>query len=92
MRSLSNRFNADGPLQRVPAADKALENGSIEQVEKLLTDAMRNGVQKHFEAAMGRRKFDPDDVEAYVPYVERLWQAAQGAAHAHGQHHAGHGH
>ena len=86
----------------VPAADKALENGSIEQVEKLLTEAIRNGVHKHFDAALGRRKFDPDDVEAgrayveayvpYVHYVERLWQAAQGAAHEHGQHHAAHGH
>lgn len=86
----------------VPAADKALETGSVERVEKLLTDAIRNGVHKHFEAALGRRKFDPDDVkagrayvEAYVPYVhyvERLWQAAQGAAHGHGEHHAGHAH
>ena len=77
----------------VPAADKALEDGSIEQVEKLLTDAIRNGVHKHFDAALDRRKFDPDDVEAgrayvdaYVPfvhYVERLWQAAQGAAREH---------
>src|SRR5665647_1755994 len=80
----------------VPAADKALENGSIEQVEKLLTDAIRGGVHKHFDAALSRSKFDPDDVEAgrayveayvpYIHYVERLWQAAQGAAHAHGQH------
>jgi hypothetical protein len=86
----------------VPAADKALESGSIEQVEKLLTDAIRKGVHAHFDAALGRRKFDPDDVkagrayvEAYVPYVhyvERLWQAAQGAAHGHGEHHAGHAH
>ena len=87
----------------VPAADKALENGSIEQVEKLLTDAIREGVHKHFDAALGRRKFDPDDVkagrayvEAYVPYVhyvERLWRDAQGAGtHGNDQHHAGHGH
>jgi hypothetical protein len=88
----------------VPAADKALENGSIEQVEKLLTDAIRGGVHKHFDAALSRSKFDPDDVEAgrayveayvpYIHYVERLWQAAQGAGHAHAndQHHAGHGH
>lgn len=90
----------DGPV--VTVARKALETGSIEQVVKLLTDAMRNGVHKHFDAALGRRQFAPDDVEAgrayveayvpYVHYVERLWQAAQGAAHAHGQHHAGHGH
>jgi len=87
----------------VPAADQALQSGSIEQVEKLLTDAIRKGVHTHFDAALGRRKFDPDDVkagrayvEAYVPYVhyvERLWQAAQGgAAHDRGQQHAGHGH
>src|SRR5450759_3738269 len=86
----------------VPAADKALENGSIEQVEKLLTDAIRKGVHRQFEATASRRKFDPDDVkagrayvEAYVPYVhyvERLWQAAQGAAHAHGQHYSEHVH
>ena len=82
----------------VPAADKALENGSIERVEKLLTDAIREGVHKHFDAALSRRKFDPDDVvagrayvEAYVPYVhyvERLWLDAQGAGHAHDQHHS----
>lgn len=86
----------------VPAADKALENGSIERVEKLLTDAIREGVHKHFDAALSRRKFDPDDVvagrayvEAYVPYVhyvERLWQDAQGAGHAHDQHHSEHVH
>ncbi|MBE0623466.1 MAG: hypothetical protein IH606_01515 [Burkholderiales bacterium] len=86
----------------VPAADKALESGSIAPVEKLLTDAIRKGVHAHFDAALGRREFDPDDVkagrayvEAYVPYVhyvERLWQAAQGDAHAHDDHHAGHGH
>lgn len=86
----------------VPAADMALENGSIEQVEKLLTDAIRKGVHEHFAAAASRRKFDPDDVkagrayvEAYVPfvhYVERLWHDAQGAAHGHGEHQAGHAH
>jgi hypothetical protein len=70
-------------------------------VERLLTEAIRKGVHKHFDAALGRHKFDPDDVkagrayvEAYVPYihyVERLWQATQGAAHGHHQDHAGHG-
>ena len=86
----------------VPAADKALESGSIEAVEQLLTDAIRKGVHQHFEAALGRRKFDPDDVkagrayvEAYVPYVHyvaRLWRDAQGATHGHGEHQAGHEH
>ncbi len=89
-----------GPV--VPAADQALVTGSIEQVEKLLTDAIRKGVHEHFHAAASQRKFDPDDVkagrayvEAYVPYVhyvERLWRDAQDAAHGHGEHHAGRAH
>ena len=90
----------------VPAADKALEHGSIERVEKLLTDAIRDGVHEHFDAALSRRRFDPDNVEAgrayveayvpYVHYVERLWRVSQDARNAHEKvndhHHAGHGH
>jgi hypothetical protein len=81
----------------VPAADQALEDGSIEQVVKLLTEAVRAGVHEHFHRAWASKRFDPNDVsagrryvEAYVPYVhyvERLWEAASGAAHGH---HAGH--
>jgi len=84
----------------VPAADLALEDGTIDAVVKLLTDAVRAGVHRHYHAAMARRKFAVDDVtagreyvEAYVPYihyVEQLWDAAtRGAAH-HG-HHPEHG-
>ncbi len=83
----------------VPAADRALENGSSEEVEWLLTDAIRSGVHQHFHDALGRRGFDQDDVNAgrayvaayvpYVHYVERLWRAAQGGAHEHGREHAG---
>lgn len=73
----------------VPAADKALEDGSVETVAKLLTDAVRSGVQRHFRAAMNRRKFAVEDIAAgreyveayvsYVHYVERLWEAAAGS-------------
>jgi Family of unknown function (DUF6448) len=77
----------------VPAADKALEDGSVGGVVKLLTDAVRAGVHRHFHAAMDRRNFAVDDVaagreyvEAYVPYVhyvEQLWDSATRAAHGH---------
>ncbi len=77
----------------IPAADRALEDGSIEKVVTLLTDAIRKGVHEHFHAAAGRKKFDVNDVgagrayvEAYVPYihyVERLWQDATGEVHGH---------
>jgi len=86
----------------IPAADRALEDGSVEAVARLLTAAVREGVHKHFHAAAGRRNFDPNDVsagrayvEAYVPYVhyvERLWQAATGGAHAHHPNAAAHEH
>ena len=81
----------------VPAADRALEDGSVDKVVALLAEAVKRGVHEHFHAAQRRRKFDADDVpagrryvEAYVPYVhyiERLWRDAAGAAHGH---HAGH--
>ena len=82
----------------IPAADRALTEDSVEAVITLLSEAVRQGTRKHFQAAVARKNFDPDDVaagrayvEAYVPYihyVERLWQAATGAAHGH---HAAHG-
>ena len=83
----------------IPAADRALDDGSVDAVVKLLNDAIREGVHAHFHAAAGRKRFDVNDVragrayvEAYVPYihyVERLWQAAVGAAHGHHAEHRG---
>jgi hypothetical protein len=77
----------------VPAADKALEDGSIDAVVRLLTEAVKRGVHERYHAATERKTFDVNDVragrryvEAYVPYVhyvERLWEAASGAAHGH---------
>ena len=77
----------------IPAADQALDHGSVDAVVKLLADAVRAGVHQRFHAAERRRKFDANDVsagrayvEAYVPYihyVERLWHDAQSGAHGH---------
>ena len=77
----------------IPAADKALDSGSTEAVEKLLTDEIRQGLREHFHAAMSQKKFAPNDVaagrryvEAYVPYihyVEGLWEAATKPAKGH---------
>lgn len=84
-----------GPV--VPSADKALQDGSVETVVKLLTDAVRQGVHRHFHDARVRSKFAPDDVAAgrryvaayvpYVHYVERLWDAATSTVHGHHQPH-----
>jgi hypothetical protein len=86
----------------VPAADRALEDGSIDKVAKLLADAVREGLHRHFHAAYHRRKFDANDVAAgreyvaayvpYVHYVEGLWDAATGAHGHHAEHAAPHAH
>lgn len=72
----------------IPAADKALESGSTEDVEELLTQAMWDGVQERFRRARARRLYRPGDVvagreyvEAYVVflhYVETVYQALAG--------------
>ncbi len=77
----------------VPAADKALQTGSTEDLEKLLGEALRKGLREHFEAAHSRMKSDPGDVEAgreyvqayvaYVHYVEALFETATKTAHGH---------
>ena len=77
----------------VPAADRALEDGSIDKVLKVLSDAVRKGLQEHYHRVRARKDFAPDDVragreyvEAYVPYihyVEKLWDTASTPAHGH---------
>jgi hypothetical protein len=82
----------------IPAADRALEEGSDEAVARLLTEAVRHGVRERLRAAMSRKSFDVNDVaagrryvEAYVPYVhyiEKLWETAAAPALAHHAPHA----
>jgi hypothetical protein len=77
----------------IPAADKALETGSIERVEKLLVDSVKECLHEHFHHALAKKKYDKKDVdagrayvEAYVSYihcVEGLYEAAKSAAHGH---------
>jgi hypothetical protein len=80
-----------GPV--IPAADKAIEDGSIEALVKLLTDCVSDGVLEHFKHASDKKKFNPDDVEAgrkfvkayveFVHYVEWIYEATKTPAHGH---------
>jgi Family of unknown function (DUF6448) len=77
----------------IPAADRALEDGSVDAVVRLVTDAVARGIRERFKAAWSKRRFDPNDVEAgreyveaYVPYihfVERLFDVAKESSHGH---------
>lgn len=77
----------------IPAADRAIENGSLDAVLTLLTEAMHRQLRAQFHAVIEAKSFKPDDVaagrefvSAYVEFihsVERLYEASSTAAHGH---------
>ena len=79
----------------IPAADKAILDGKLEPVAKLLTGAVHEGLHKKFEEVQARKNYAKDDVAAgreyvkayveFVHYVEGVHAAASGEAgeHAH---------
>ena len=79
----------------IPAADRALERGSVEALLKLMTETSEDGLRGHFHAALSKKRFQSDDVqggrayvEAYVSfvhYVEHLYEAARQRAEGHYQ-------
>jgi hypothetical protein len=78
----------------IPAADKAIRDGKIEPVIKLLTDKMKDGIKEYFEQVMAKQNFKKEDIEAgreyieayvtFIHYIERLFERAnQAGAHGH---------
>jgi hypothetical protein len=81
------------PGPAVRAADKAIETGSLAEVDKLLTETVRKRVAASFHAVKSKKTPGEDVaagrewVAAYVPFVhlvEGIYSAAQaGAGHEH---------
>ena len=78
----------------VPAADQAVDKGSVQEVEKLLVDTVHTGLHERFQRLHELKKPGDDVaagrawVEAYVPYVhyvEGVYQAAAGKHSAHAE-------
>ena len=77
----------------IPAADKALADGTIEPLIKLVTDGAQKGIRERFEAARTKQAYNKDNVEAgreyietyvmFIHYVEALYQASQSPAKGH---------
>ena len=77
----------------IPAADRAIDEGSVEPVVKLLNDAMETRLREHFQAVVSAKAFDAHDatagrayVRAYVEfihYVERVYQASTTVTQGH---------
>jgi hypothetical protein len=86
----------------VPAADKAVETGSAEQVTRILHAAISKGTDKHLHAVLERKNYDPNDLQAgrdyvrayveFTHYVEGLHNAATGPASHHEHSAAAHEH
>lgn len=84
----------------IPAADHAIETGSIEPVLKLLTDEVRTGMTIHFKEMIAKKNFRPDDVDAgreyvkayveFIHYAEGIHQASSSIS-VHGHFHEAEG-
>lgn len=77
----------------IPAADKAIEDGKLEPLAKLVMQTVEKGLHEQFEQAMAKKKFKPEDTEAgrkfiaayvtYIHYVERLYESAKQGVQGH---------
>ncbi len=70
----------------IPAADKAVETGSLDELARLLTEAVRKGLHTRCHDLMAKKSFRADDVAAgrefiesyvtFIHHVEGLYEAA----------------
>jgi len=77
----------------IPEADRAITDGSAEKLEKLLTTAMHEGIEKHFREVSEKKGFKAEDVKAgreyvdayvrFMHYIEGVFEAAHSEAHGH---------
>lgn len=78
------------PLQ-VVAADKALDEGTIEPLRGLIPDDRWTELERRFSDALAKRNFDTDDLTAAREYVNayvKYFKYAEGEDdHSHGHHH-----
>ena len=78
----------------VAAADSAIANGNLQPLARLVAERMEQGLHRHFEGVMAKKNYRANDVEAgrayagayveFVHYAERLYDAAEAMAPAHG--------
>jgi hypothetical protein len=86
----------------IPAADQAVETGSVDALVKTLSDAAGHGLKDRFQQVAARRQFAKDDVAAareyvktyveFLHYVDKLHEAVHGNGHqeAHNSQSTGH--
>jgi hypothetical protein len=79
----------------IPAADKAVDDGSAGPLIKMLSETSAAGIRERFQKVLAMKNFKKEDVRAgresvkayveFVQYVEVLYETARGSGHAHSQ-------
>lgn len=77
----------------IPTADRALEQGSAKELQRLLFAVTERGLEARFRDVVAKRNYPKSDVEAgrryvaayvaYIHYVERLYESASTPARGH---------
>jgi hypothetical protein len=77
----------------IPAADKAIETGSVDHLVTMITSESANGIRERFQKVTAARKFNARDVNAgrvyvkayveFLHYVEGLHEFVQASGHEH---------
>lgn len=77
----------------IPAADESIEKGSAERLLNLLTNAVHEGLHKHFQDVIVKKNYNINDIKAgreyvesyvkFVHYVEGIYESTQKAVHGH---------
>jgi len=77
----------------IPAADRAIEDGSVARLQEILSRSIGRGIEQRFKDVMAKKKFDRKDVVAgrefvkayveFIHYAEGIYQASAGPVHGH---------
>jgi len=77
----------------IPAADEAVRVGSVEPVNRLLTQAIQERLRERFGEVIATKTFEADDIAAgrahikayveFIHFVERLYDSTMKAPHGH---------
>ncbi len=72
----------------IPAADRAIERKSAQQLQTLMTDTIREGLQDRLRNVLSKSSYKPDDLSAgreyvkayveYIHYIEQVYQTGKG--------------
>jgi hypothetical protein len=77
----------------IPAGDKAVADGKLEPLFKLLAGAMHDGLHEKFEKVMKKKNFKKENIDAgreyveayviFIHFVENLFDIAKKGVHGH---------